>query len=73
VGPYCDESRYLTSRYCSISNPKDLATYTYVFDSILAVVPGFKDRLPEFVNNDKELQNLISEVRTVSPLRDLMR
>jgi len=66
-----NESHHLMC--CSISDPKDLATYTYAFNNVLAVVPGFKDRLPEFVNNDKELQNLISEVHTVSPLHDLMR
>lgn len=65
-----DESCHLTC--CSISDPKDLETYTYAFNSVLAVVPGFKDRLPEFVNNDKELQNLINEVHIVSPLCDLI-
>jgi hypothetical protein len=65
-----NESCHLTC--CSISDPKDLATYSYTFNSVLAVVPGFKDCLLEPVNNDKELQNLINKVCIVSPLHYLM-
>jgi hypothetical protein len=42
--------------------PKLLTAYTNAYNGILAVVPGFKDRIPEFVDNEAALDVLITKV-----------